>query len=125
MALEDVLRELQLPGGLTPTGGLGGLIGAGVGIFNALTAEGDNRVVINDPGSITQAAAGALGACPSGYPRELLVDRTNPCTGKTETRHYVNRGKPMLYSGDLAACRRVARVGKAAMRAVGSRRRPR
>lgn len=46
---------------------------------------------------------------------------TNPITGQLV--YYASRGRPILFSGDFAACRRVQTVASRAARACGGRRR--
>ena len=42
-------------------------------------------------------------------------------SGQTRHAHYKNMGRPLLYSGDLAACKRVRKVGTKARRRSGGR----
>ncbi len=74
--------------------------------------------------------SGATGGLPTmftyGQARARPVSEitaVNPVTGKLAVWKYM--GRPILYSGDLAACRRVGRVSRRVARARPRARRPR
>ena len=73
------------------------------------------------PGAVAVAGGTALGALATSalmpgmgmrLPRRIQVP-----DGRGGTREYVSRGRPILYSGDLTAARRVTRVASRARRA--------
>lgn len=60
------------------------------------------------------------GGLQGAVPKSLVIV-PNPVTGKPT--FFGNRGKPILFSGDFAAVRRVKRVAARASKSLGSRRR--
>jgi len=113
------LQRTALPGGapILPIGGLGGFAGGlaggllGEGIFQGLFGFGGNG---NGNGAMVPA-----GVCPplfvpttSALRAVRMFRITNPSNGQDVW--YRNAGRPILWSGDFAAVKRVRRVaGKA------------
>lgn len=116
---------VSLPASLVSAGGGGGVQPAGLvddvidmvpdalGIFGM--GAGSEMEVFLDPSV-------AFRASPSGCPPRArsMLHAINPATGKLTT--WKNMGRPILYSGDMAAKKRVDRVARQAAR---GRRRPR
>lgn len=77
------------------------------------------------PGQAGMALApGGLFGVPSAVSARPIsqIEAVNPMTGKTHV--WKHMGRPVLYTGDLAACRRVNRVAKRVSKAIPKRRRP-
>lgn len=64
--------------------------------------------------------APVAGACPPRLPSRIDVPTTT-ASGAPRFVTFKNMGAPILFSGDLAACRRVKRVGKRVRKSVGGR----
>lgn len=131
---------------------LGAALGAGAQVFSAVTsakvAKTAAKAVVGSgitglpqlpqlgTGNMTMPAGFNLGgggamAVPASLPTPVtgssvgsMFTSKYPSTVQYGDRVYVNRGRALLYSGDLAACRRVAKIARRAHRAVG-RHRPR
>ena len=56
----------------------------------------------------------------TGYPGTVQFMASTP-SGNTRVMTYKNKGRALLYSDDLAACKRVKRVATRARRAAGGR----
>jgi hypothetical protein len=130
-------------GGMTPgmmNGSSGGmdvteasLIAAGVPAALVMALRGGGQAALNAlrgllPGVAlgvgaavgTEAITGLLpSAAASKFPRSIFIP--DPKTGGQ--REYKYRGRPVLYSGDIAATRRVVKVAKRARAARGGARR--
>jgi len=88
-------------------------IGTGAMAFPAIPASYRGGVVNAQYSTPTPVESSTVaGALSSKYPREVAYG----------DHIYVNRGRALLYSGDLAACKRVAKIARRAHRAIGSRR---
>jgi hypothetical protein len=77
------------------------------------------------PGQAPMALApGGLFGAPSAVAARAIpqIEAVNPVTGKTHV--WKHMGRPVLYTGDLAACRRVNRVAKRVAKAMPKRRLP-
>ena len=59
------------------------------------------------------------GTCGNRMPSSVTVPYS--VNGKTKYAHYKNMGRPVLYSGDYAAAKRVKRVASKARRRSGGR----
>jgi len=121
--------------GLGSSGGwgdlLGQLFGVGGGIAQQIIAQRPSQIPIPGPwGGITLP-----GYVPEGSAQVPGLFRTaeravaqpfevpNPITGRLI--YYAPRGRPILFSGDFAACRRVQRVSAMSARRCGGRRKGR
>ena len=107
-------KAIALPGGASIARTLGGLLtgAAGGGIVEGamqLFGGGGDVALPTAPG----AAAGTIFRVQG--PRLVarrMFQLVNPTTGNVVT--YKNVGRPVLYSGDFAACKRVARIARKA-----------
>lgn len=114
-ALTNVLQ------GLTGTGSLEGSISGGWGapagipmgtvVAGGTSTAGYPSTIFQQVPTVTRTVARA--------PRQIILQ--NPVSGGLH--YFVNRGRPILFSGDLAACKRVNKVAARARRGMGSRRR--
>lgn len=112
--------------------GLGALGGLLTDVFGSETPSGGG-VTIPMPGSGGSPLSlpggapvpggngnGMMASCPPARPTMAsLVPVTNPCTGRLT--FYRNVGRPILFSGDMATCKRVKKVGRRARSAAGGR----
>jgi hypothetical protein len=71
-------------------------------------------------GASTQDQAAAFTDPIPGSCRPKAHVKTNPCTGKGVW--FVPRGRPLVFSGDMSACKRVDRVAKRLEKAMPKRR---
>lgn len=121
--------------------GLGSLAGGVASVINAIRgpqampggyplAFGDYSAVGVNPtvGSANNVAmlSSGRGACPTspwavttGAPRASTFVMANPVSGKATW--FKPAGRPLLWSGDLSACRRVKKIASRARRRVGGR----
>ena len=77
-----------------------------------------NQLNIQGPSGVAMPMQlGTGGACAPKRPKTLLM-KEQTCSGQMVERAYVDRGRPILFSGDMAAARRVDRVARRAARAV-------
>jgi hypothetical protein len=105
-----------------------GLLTGGLQLANQLVGQRPSQIPIPGPlGGITLPSYTPEGSvCVPGLfaARERATAQPfevpNPITGRTV--YYAPRGRPLLFSGDFAACKRVARVAAHARRAGGRRR---
>jgi hypothetical protein len=65
-------------------------------------------------------APGGSTPIPRNLPSSVMVPYVTP-SGRSTFTVYRRQGRPLLYSGDLAACKRVKRVASKARRRVGGR----
>lgn len=59
----------------------------------------------------------------AGVRAQRAIEARHPTSGRIVT--WLHAGRPLLYTGDLAACKRVNRIAGRAMRRMGGRRSPR
>jgi len=109
------INAAALPGGaliapLLRQLGTGALVGAGFGGAQALLGGGGGDVELPFGGSIFRTTM-------SGVRARSLVEVVNPATGRKTW--FRNVGRPILFSGDLRACKRVNKVAARARRSRG------
>ncbi|HKX47014.1 MAG TPA: hypothetical protein VJP77_09955 [Planctomycetota bacterium] len=111
------ISEAQLAAAGIPASLIMALRGGGQSALNTLRQLIPGLAV----GAVGAAAGSALvegiGGGSSKFPRSIFI--ADPRGG---AREYKYRGRPVLYSGDIAAARRVVKVAKRARAARGSRR---
>lgn len=108
---------------------LGGVARLGSRLFPSLPAIGGGIVggeiadafqnLFRSGGASTQDDTAAFTDPVPGACRPKAHLKVNPCTGKEVW--FSPRGRPMLFSGDLATCKRVARVNKRVQKAMPSK----
>ncbi len=137
-----------MPNIFGPSEGLGGLFGGGGfggDTFNlirslvqerepgrALAFPGGASLIGESAGMLEFGGGGGAGVCPPGGITSPFVASNatglrknsawvvcNPVNGKMEWAKFA--GKPLLWSGDLAACKRVKKIAGRARRASGGR----
>ena len=113
-----MMTNVALPGGaliapLLGQLGRGALAGAGIGAGMSLFGGGGEESALAElpfGGRIFRPTAAGIRA-------RSLVEVVNPITGKKSW--YRNVGRPILFSGDLRACKRVRKIAGRARRARG------
>jgi len=125
-----------LPGGAPVAGGDGGILGD---ITNFLFPQGSGSGLFGNPFSSSpnfsnvQSGSSSMSMAPyAGLPGGIAVGSpyyNNP-SGQTRLANkfspdgvhvYIQRGRPLLFSGDIAAVRRVRKVGRLCHRFFPSR----
>lgn len=90
----------------------------GLGAIGGEAADAFQRF-INSGGASTQDDSAAFTDAIPGSCRPKAHLKVNPCTGKSTW--FTPRGRPLVFSGDLSACKRVNRVAKTLTKAMPSR----
>jgi hypothetical protein len=101
------LARLGLGGGLGTAGALGGALGALLGEEPGVLSEGGIFEGLGLEGDIERTAT-LWKRTPTGFRAVRTLTAAHPTTGSLST--WVNMGRPVLYTGDLAACKRVNRI---------------
>lgn len=94
------------------------LPGLGIGAVGGELADAFQNLFTSGGASTQSDLAAFTDATPgSCRPKEHL--KVNPCTGKSVW--FTPRGRPLVFSGDMAACKRVDRVSKRLIKAMPSK----
>lgn len=96
---QRAFQGLRGLGGPLVAGGAGGAIGQG---FTDLLFGSGGASTLDESAAFTDPVPGAC--------RPKMHVKTNPCTGKGTW--FVPRGRPLVFSGDLSAAKRLDRVAK-------------
>ena len=109
-ASRDALRLARsgfMPAGYGTAGALGGALGALLGEEPGVLEEGGMLEGLGLEGDIERTAT-LWRRTAGGFSPVRTITARHPTSGSLST--WVNMGRPVLYTGDLSACKRVNRI---------------